>query len=356
MKKIFGLKKWVPPSTKVNLGLTLSVISLCIALSHAGTNRRILNFYGVGGFYHNSILTANNLLDSLCRSLHYQLDTTTQAKVFTKTNLAQYDAVIINNSTILGKLLTNDQKLALLNFIKTKGYLGFHGAGDTKGSFSEYTTLLGGELSSVGGGNASLLIDSISNYARNSSILIDLPRNYVLGGEWYAYKTNPRLAPNVKVLYTLDEASCPYCVKMGPEKSNDHPVVWVNEDPTGGRMFYMAMGHDIAVFQKDIFTKKLITQALRWAARDEIVSTIHQTAFDNNNNVQIKSQQSSLTVDIHESGPFTLELLTLNGKRVAFRKGENNNSYTFANLHANTVYSVMTHSKSGKHAQLIMVQ
>ena len=328
---------------------------LCLGLSPAiAAQFKVLDFWGVGGFAHGSRPSANVLLDSLCKVKNCQLDLADKATVFTSANLAQYTVVVINNSTEIGKLLNVDQKAALLDFMKSKGYLGFHGAGDTKGSFADYTILLGGELSSHGGGNATLLVDTMDTYVKTSTIAAGLPLKYVLGGEWYAYKTNPRLAPNVKVLYTMDEASCTGCVKMGPLASNDHPVAWVREEKTtGGRMFYMAMGHENSVFEKDKFSKQMVSQALTWAARLEGPSAIRQSAFSSNQNAVVKSQNAVLTVETQATGPQTVEILTLQGKRMGFRKGQTNQTYTFNNLNPNTVYSVVVNSKNGKESHLI---
>lgn len=74
------------------------------------------------------------------------------------------------------------------------------------------------------------------------------------------------MTQNVTVLYTLDESSCenPCSPAMG-----DHPIVWVRQEPTGGRLFYSGMGHMDHVFQKTVMTKNLRKQALEWAVAAE---------------------------------------------------------------------------------------
>ena len=60
-----------------------------------------------------------------------------EASVMTTANLAQYSVVILNNSTESGKFINIDQRAALLEYMKKGGFIGFHGAGDTKGSWPD---------------------------------------------------------------------------------------------------------------------------------------------------------------------------------------------------------------------------
>jgi type 1 glutamine amidotransferase len=166
---------------------------------------------------------------------------------------------VLNSSTEMGKILSVDQRSALMAFIRTKGVVAWHASGDVKGTWPEYTTYLGGELSSHGAGTATVRRDK-------GPIDAGLPMSddtARLNEEWYAYKTNPRTTPNVTVLYTMDEASCNNACSpvMG-----DHPIVWVRKEPTGGRFFYSGMGHMDHIFSKDAYTRNLYRKALEWAA------------------------------------------------------------------------------------------
>ncbi len=348
-------------SKKIGLALSLILLGASLVMSQTAPKYKILDFNGVGGFPHDSRPAASTLLDSLGKALNIQVDHSALASVFTDANLAQYKVLIINNSTELGKIATTvEQKAAIIKFMKSNGYLGFHGAGDTKVSFPEYTTYLGGELSTHGGGNATLNLDT-SNYAKNISFINKglLPQ-YILGGEWYAYKTNPRLAPGIQILYGMDESSCSGCVKMA---TPDHPIAWVHIEPvTGGRAFYMAMGHEKSVFTNYKWIKQMVSNALKWAAREpgteEVVGpvSVRQTVLPGNNNFLVKSQNAALTVETTEKGAHTFELLTLDGKRVGSHKGVNSESYTFTNLRSSTVYSVVSYTKKGKESHLVTVQ
>ncbi len=343
------------------LGLTAAV--LC-GEGFAQAKPKVLDFWAVGGFAHGSRTPANALLDSLAIAMNFELVKAEVATVMTAANLAQYTVVLINNSTELGKLLNTDQRAALLGFMEKHGYVGFHGSGDTKGSFPDYTTYLGGELSSHGGGIAHLDKDP-APYAKNHPVTKGMVDTISFDEEWYAYKTNPRNALNIHVLYTLDENSCPGCVKMSGTTASDHPVVWVKEPAGGGRTLYYAMGHSDNIFKKNEFTKKLLVRALQWTSNCAIqnpkdpmdcgTSSIKKDANPNLLTPTIRGFAGSIRVETPNRGSHRVELATLSGKRVASRSGTGTQGYTFDNLHSGTVYSVSVYGKTGRQSSLIAV-
>lgn len=337
---------------KVVLPLTLLGASLVLAQT---PTFKILDFTGVGGFAHGSRTPASALIDSIGKAIGAEVVHSALASVFTDANLAQYKVLIMNNSTELGKIATTtEQRAAILKFIKTNGYLGFHGALDAKGTFPDYVLYMGGELSSHGGGDAKLNKDS-TTFAKDTAnqIIGKLLPQYILGGEWYAYKTNPRVAPRVQILYTLDESSCPNCVKM---LTPDHPVAWLKTDSLGGRAFYMAMGHEDGVFKNQPWIKTLIGNSLKWAAKltPPIVVSVHPNFQPGNSS--IKSNKAAITVETTEKGSHVFELYTLSGKRIAMHKGNNSESYTFTNLRPSTVYTVVSISKTNRQTKMVAVQ
>jgi type 1 glutamine amidotransferase len=337
------------------LALALALIG---APCFAQVKPKVLDFWGVGGFAHGSRIAANTLLDSLSKAMGFDLVQSDQPSVMTPANLAQYQVVILNNSTESGKIFSTDQRAALLDYIKKGGFIGFHGSGDTKGSWPDYTTYLGGELSSHGGGIAKLNLDT-SEYAKSSVLMKDMPVTQSFDEEWYAYKTNPRLSPGVHVLYTLDEASCAGCTKMG----GDHPIMWVKEEPTGGRTFYYAMGHGDNIFKTNAFCKTMLARALSWTSDCTIKSPvcnvgIHETAPSAGPSLEgmsVTGGSRSLTVETPRGGRHRVELLSLNGKRIAQFSGSGAQSYVFGNLRSGAVYSVVLHARTGRQASLVAV-
>lgn len=336
-------------SGRVTRWIAASTIAFAIASPLHAAKFKALDFWGVGGFAHGSRTAANTLLDSLAKVLDITVDKTDQATAFTAANLAQYQVVIMNNTTEPGKILNVDQRAALLGFMKVKGFVGFHGSGDAKGTWPEYTTFLGGELSSHGGGIATLNIDSA---AKTHPIVAGLEPQVKFDEEWYAYKTNPRNAPGVQVLYAMDESTCPGCTKM---PGGDHPIAWVKLDPAGGRTFYYAMGHGNSIFQKNLFCINMLKQAITWAAAATPTGVKPSGFWTVEGSMRVTPGPSSLVVRTGRTGKHEVRIMTLDGKLVASRTGQDDRSHTFANLGSGSLYSVVTTTAAGSQSQLVAV-
>ena len=82
--------------------------------------------------------------------------------VFTPENLAQYDAVLFNNTTQL-KFKDPQQRKALLDFIKGgKGFIGIHAASDNFPTWPEAVNMIGGQFAGhpwTGGGTWAVKVD-----------------------------------------------------------------------------------------------------------------------------------------------------------------------------------------------------
>jgi hypothetical protein len=232
-------------------------------------------------------------------------------------------------------------------FIKTKGVVAWHASGDVKGSWPEYTTYLGGELSSHGAGIATVRRDPAG--ANHPAIAgLDTAR---FDEEWYAYKTNPRLAPNVTVLYTLDEKSCggASCTPL----MGDHPIVWIRNEPSGGRLFYSGMGHMDHIFQKDALTRTMYKQAIDWAAGT--TAPIYPVTFyrGDGNGLKVRSMDGALEVDMIGLGGHALGIRTLDGRMIAERSGRGPMSYRFTGLERSAVYTLTATTAEGKSVRLV---
>jgi type 1 glutamine amidotransferase len=326
------------------LGLSLALIGAVPSGIHAA-KFKVLDFWGVGGYAHTSRTTANTYLDTLGKTMDFELTKTEDVKAFTTENLAQYKVVVLNNSTELGKILDTNQRTALMAFMKVKGVIAWHASGDVKGTWPEYTTYLGGELSSHGAGIATVRRDA----AGKDHPAVAGPDTARFDEEWYAYKTNPRLAPNVTVLYTLDETSCNNCTPaMG-----DHPIVWARSEPTGGRLFYSGMGHMDAIFQKVALTRTLYKQAMDWTAGTAapiIQVTLSRRAGDG---IAVRTYGSLLEVDLAGAGDHFLGIGTLDGRKIAERSGHGPMHYAFPDLDPAAVYTLTTTTQGGRSVRLV---
>lgn len=333
--------------------------ALAAAVPSQAAKFKVLNFWGVGGFAHGSRTAANNLLDSLAKVMDIEVVKADQATAFTAANLAQFQVVFMNNTTEPGKIMNVDQRAALLDFMKKKGFVGVHGAGDTKGTWPDYTAYLGGELSSHGGGIATLNVECAS---KEHPILAGLPAQIKFDEEWYAYKTNPRNSAGVSVLFTLDEASCPGCTKM---PGGDHPIAWTKVDPAGGRTFYYAMGHGNSIFQRNAFCQNMLKQALLWAGGEgnqtypaatgcgPVGTKSAGPAFGKG--LEIKAGRGALVIDVAADGEHTVQINSLDGRRIARRSGTGNVSHAVGSLKSGTMYSVVVNTFRVRHSRLVVV-
>ena len=100
------------------------------ATAEPKTARKVLVFYRCEGFIHTSIPFGNYAMKRLAETTKaFTADFSDQYSVFTKENLAQYDAIIFNNTTALNP--DESQRAAVLEFINGgKGIVGFHAAAD----------------------------------------------------------------------------------------------------------------------------------------------------------------------------------------------------------------------------------
>jgi type 1 glutamine amidotransferase len=313
---------------------------------------KVLVFHGTGGFVHDCIPAANKFMQDLGAANNFTVDLSNTAASFTTANLAKYKVIVWNNTTKPGSLLNNDQRAAFLTWAKTNGYFGLHAALDTEGSWPEIIDWVGVQFSSHGTGMPTVRIDP---EGKGHEVTAGVGDSVKMDEEWYSFRANPRGLPGLKVLYAVDESTCPYCVKMG-----DHPVAWIREYPaTGARIFYMAMGHMPYVYQNHAFSKKLMLNAMLWVAKAGTPSVALRPSRSATSpaigGARIETGAASLTVSFPEESAHSVIVSTLQGKRVGYRSGHGRASYDFSGLQSGTVYSVASHSSAGSVSRLVLI-
>ena len=326
------------------------LVSAAACLPAAAAKFQVLDFFGVGGYAHTSRATANTYLDSMATAMDFGLTKTEDPTVFTAENLAKYKVVILNSCTEMGKILNTDQRTALLNFIRTKGVIAWHASGDQKGSWPEYTTFMGGELSSHGAGIATIRREKDSKGSAIAATDFANADTARFDEEWYAYKTNPRETAGIRVVYTMDEVSC--ANKCSPVMG-DHPIVWTREEPTGGRFFYSGMGHFDHIFQKTAMTKSLYGQAMAWAAGAGTapIRPLADKSFDAGVTAWLLG--GDLEVSVSGNGPYRLGLRAADGRLFADRPVQGPGRYRFESSGAPRPLILTTTGAAGSEAQLI---
>lgn len=214
--------------------------------------RKILVMYRCEGFIHTSIPYANHALEQMSgKTGAFTADIVDTYEVFTSANLAQYDAILFNNTT--GLKPNPDQQKAILDFVNHGGgVIGIHAAADNFGSWPEGIALIGGifnghpwgaggkwafqnedpkhPLMAAFGGKGFWHTDEIYWYKPES--FQGRERLRVLLSLDMSHEANRKPLDNEKVKPTL---------KVSPEQV-DVPVSWCRRIGKG-RLFYTNLGH-----------------------------------------------------------------------------------------------------------------
>ena len=166
---------------------------------------------------------------------------------FNAENLAQYDGILLNNTT--GLKLAVEQKQALLDFVNHgKGLIGIHAASDNFGDWPEGVALIGGQFDQhpwTGGGTWAFKLDDPAHPVNKSFE----GKGFILKDEIYQIK-GPYSHATHRELISLD-MSDERNHKVDQTKihrtDGDFPVAWLKQ--TGkGRVFYCSLGHNPEVY------------------------------------------------------------------------------------------------------------
>lgn len=143
--------------------------------------------------------------------------------------------------------ITDAQKNGLLNWIASgRGYAGIHSAADSFRGCPEYRAMVGGHFVRH------------PHYRDYQVSVVDSAHPITEGIEEFFVRDEQYLLdydPRVQVLATALHQGAPM------------PVVWTK--PWGqGRVFYLALGHDAAACEHEMF-KTLLVRGARWAGRGQ---------------------------------------------------------------------------------------
>jgi type 1 glutamine amidotransferase len=218
--------------------------------------RKVLVFYRCEGFIHTSIPFGNYAMEAIAEHTGaFSADLADGYEVFTKENLAQYDAIIFNNTTHLKP--NEEQRAAILDFIESgKGIAGFHAAADNFGGWDEGVALIGGIFNGHPWGAGGTWAFKVEDP--------DHPLNAAFGGKgfwhkdeiyWYkpeSFEGRERL----RVLLSLDMSKTEnrkvlqgdrWKDKVEDAAKVDVPVSWCKEVGKG-RLFFTNLGHNDMTF------------------------------------------------------------------------------------------------------------
>ena len=239
--------------------------------------RKVLVFYRCEGFIHTSIPFGNYAMKKITETTKaFTADFADQYAVFTRENLAQYDAIIFNNTTALNP--DEAQRAAILEFVNEgKGIVGFHAAADNFNKWDEGIALIGGIFNGHpwnAGGTWAYKVEDTEH-----------PLNAAFGGkgfwhkdEIYWYKPeNFQGRDKLRVLLSLDMSKAETRKPIENEKEAaklggkapadvDVPVSWCREVGKG-RLFFTNLGHNDMTFADKAVLKHML-DGIQYALRD----------------------------------------------------------------------------------------
>ena len=274
--------------------------------AHAQTgSKRILLYTGTTGFRHSdAINNGRPVVQAAIESAGYTVDwedctnngggasncdnADKNPRIFTDTNLARYDAIVLLNSSAgpPGPLWSDAQKASIIKYVQNGGGIaGVHNATDMGTTAETWNWWDGNNGNSVVGATmAGHAATSLANVAQvqvadhNHLATRDVPDTYGMGDEHYNFRRNVRGTHHV--LATLDERTY---TPGGNAMGQDHPVTWCKlydgdniNDNTGtpknysdGRTWVTSMGHFGQSYTENPGNNNLvktIVGGVRWVA------------------------------------------------------------------------------------------
>ncbi|RZK60695.1 MAG: ThuA domain-containing protein [Pedobacter sp.] len=228
------------------LNKVLIAISICgwLLTENALAKPKVLVFTKTTRYKHESIPDATKALIKLGKQNDFEVDTTTDAKMFNPKTLTQYKSIIFLSTT--GDLLDSAQKACFIKYIHNGGgFVGIHSASASEKGWPWYGRLVGAVFTDhpePQTGNV-LVINRTDPSTRH------LPRIWVRKDEWYNFD---RVPTDVSVLICADERSY-----EGGKNGKYHPLAWKHSFE-GGKVFYTALGHFSESYSDPLFLKHLL--------------------------------------------------------------------------------------------------
>ena len=204
----------------------------------------ILIFSKTSGFYHESIPAGIRAIQALGQEHNFQVDTTTNAALFTADRLQRYQAVVFLSTT--QDVLNESQQTAFEQYIRSgRGFVGVHSATDTEYNWLWYGQLVGAYFN----GHPAIQPAIIRVVDTTHPATSGLPARWSRTDEWYNFRD---IRPDLTVLALLDESTY-----SGGTNGATHPIAWYHEFD-GGRAFYTAGGHTNESFSEPLFRQHLL--------------------------------------------------------------------------------------------------
>ena len=223
-------------------------------------NKTVLVYTKNGkGYVHDNIPFSIAAIQKLGKELNFNVDTTTDATIFTENNLKKYDVIIFSNTN--NDVFDNDQqKIAFMRYIEAGGgFMGIHSASGTERNWKWFKLMLGATFLRHPPFQPLTVhvLDSRHPATKN------LPAKWETQDECYYFK---EFNPDIKILLFTDLSQ----VKEADDGKNIKPDVFGNKYPAawchefdGGKVWYTALGHNKEDYANPIYLAHII-EGLKW--------------------------------------------------------------------------------------------
>lgn len=221
--------------------------------------RNVLIFTYAAGFRHGSIMTGAESVALMGRETGaYNAEIMNNPAVFTKKDLARYDALLLSNTTgdwlnPKGEKVDADtlaeRRAAVLDFVNGgKGLVGWHSASDSQYQWTAFGKMLGGYFDG-------------HPWHQKIRVKLEEPKHPLLAcfdgkgfeitDEIYQFKA-PYSRDNLRILLTVDNESID--ANRGKRADKDFAIAWIRSQGKG-RVFYSSLGH-----REEIFRNRAVMQ------------------------------------------------------------------------------------------------
>jgi uncharacterized protein len=211
------------------------------------------------GFKHATVAPSRDIVAEIGQnSGAFDVTTTEDVNAFTEDNLKKYDAVMFYTT---GELPMNaQQKEAFLDFVRSgHGFVGVHSATDTFYMWPEYLQLIGGYF---------------NDHPWHQKVTVDVadPANPIVSALAPSFQVTDEIYQiadfqyqDSHVLLRLDPNSVDLNAKGVHRRFYGWPLAWTRNFGEG-RVFYTALGHELAVWQDPRFQQMLLS-GIKWTMK-----------------------------------------------------------------------------------------
>ena len=255
-------------------GLLLLGSTTCELVAHDGEGdkykpkngklQRVLIFSKTAWYRHPALPELNGFLVRLGAKHNIQMDVTESPEDFSRLN--NYQAIIFNSTTDIGKTLNEQQRKQLKDWYHAGGgIMGLHAAAVHHNTWPWWTELVGCDFNSDSEFVKATLIVDTKN--KNHPAVKGFGPTFDYTADWTNHDKSVTGLPGVRVLVRVDEKSYDpvrdaFKTRGGKPMGIDHPVSWIREFE-GGRFFYTELGHEVKSLNTKFGHQHLI-EGLRW--------------------------------------------------------------------------------------------